>query len=344
MIGPDTKFAVKSVSKGGCSMRSLFLRATFLLTMCLCLAGCVSTPEAERNADLPDDQGRVLVVNTNSAVERYFAVQQSYINTLKDIEIFVVDLKEDRHPTETLQDLLNQQSFDAVYAIGAKALGAIDYLDPDVPIIFSSVLNWRRFENQKNIYGVASEIAPEARLTWMKYFFPTIMKVGVLYSNENRALILEAVKAASGMNIELVAVNTKTSSEVTAVAESLLGKVDVLWIIPDPVVMSSPSDTQSLLVLAEQYRKPVFAYNDFFMDLGALFAVSADVATTGRQAALMTHKVLHRGLRGQSIQFPAGSDISLNIGKVEDYSLPLNESALDSVSRFVGAGNLLEPE
>jgi ABC-type uncharacterized transport system substrate-binding protein len=58
--------------------------------------------------------------------------------------------------------------------------------------------------------------------------------------------------------------------------------------------------------------------------------------TTGRQAALIVQSVIQNTTKqGRTVQFPAGSNISLNLKKMHTYKMELNESALDSVNKIV---------
>ena len=81
---------------------------------------------------------------------------------------------------------------------------------------------------------------------------------------------------------------------------------------------------------------PVFSYNSFFVEMGATLSISADLPTTGRQAALIVRNIIKQSVKqGKSVQFPAGSSISLNLKTVRTYKMILNESALDSVNEIV---------
>ena len=302
-----------------------------LMGLTLLLAACATTQSETVKTTHP----RVLLVNTNSAVERYAIVEESFQQSLHGAEITSIDLQNDMRPVESLQDHINNNNYDAVYTIGAKALGSLDYISPDMPIVFSSVLNWRRFNDHPNVYGVASEISPQAQLTWLKHFFPGVLRVGVIYSADNVSLINEANKVARQLDISLLAVNAFSSANVLDQAESLLGEVDMLWLISDPKVLSTTDGTKALFKLADSQQKPVFAYSDIFAEYGAVLSVSSDVATTGRQASLIIQQLLSKGRPDREVQFPAGSSITLNLDRVEKYGLNLNEEALESVSRII---------
>ena len=312
------------------------MRILYLL-LSLLLASCANLPDTKVTDGSAGNH--ILVVNTNNAVERYHVAQVAFMNTLKESKVNIINLGEDDHPVDTLQDLLNEQNYDAIYCIGAKALGAIDYIDPETPVIFSSVLNWRRFSNQPNYYGVASEVAPEAQLTWFKYFFPETQKIGVLYSSDNQTLINDAITTADKLSLTILAEEINSQSHLIAQAEELLPRVDALWLISDSTVLASTHSVRALFEYTDQHNVPVLSYDAVFVEMGAVLSISADKPTTGRQAALMTEGIL-RGENtetgGQpSVKPPAGSSITLNMKRVRTYNLKLNEDALDSVNNIM---------
>jgi len=286
----------------------------------------------------------ILVVNTNNDIERYRVAATEFVKTVSagseiGVKVDTINLGGDNHPVDTLQDLFNANQYSGVYCIGAKALGSVDYINPDMPVVFSSVLNWRRFIDQARYYGVASEVAPAAQLTWFKYFFPEIKTIGVLYSQDNKKLVQDAAVSAANLSLMLVTEALDSSSKVVSRVQTLLTKVDALWLVSDPLVLATMDSARSVFKLADKQGIPVFAYDTLFVDMGAVLSITTDLPTTGRQAALMMQNALRGNSRQDndtSVQFPAGSSITLNLDKVRQYNLLLNEDALDSVSQIVG--------
>lgn len=307
------------------------IRLLLTTGMLMLLAGCVTPSANHANAEAT----MILVVNSNKAVPRYRIAETAFSEELANEKVMSINLEGDDHPTETLQDILNQQRFSAIYCIGAKALGSIDYLAPATPVVYSSVLSWRQFQNKPGYYGVTSEVAPAAQLAWFKHFFPETKKIGVLYSTDNSALIEEATQYANSLSLTLIAERVLDKAPTQDQVNNLLNKVDALWILPDPVVLSSEESTIQLIEMAHRQRKAIFSYNSFFMTLGATLSINADLATTGRQAALIVQTVREQGSTEKAVQFPAGSSISLNLKKVSENNLYLNAEALNSVSELL---------
>ncbi len=317
------------------------LKRMLYLCLTLLVVSCAQTPTPDATAIInPSSVNNILVINTNQSLDRYRISQDAFLETLKTTAsdntqtVTAIDLDKDNAPIDTILDVLNQQHYDAIFCIGAKALGSIDYIDPEAPVFFSSVLNWRRFINQPHYSGIASEVPAEAQFAWFKYFFPEIKKVGVLYSAHNRKLIQEASKAAEKLSIKLIAEEVASSANLSAHTDNLLPNVDALWLVSDSTVLGSADSAKQLFEIAHSHQTAVFSYNPVFVNMGAVLSISADIATTGRQAALMMNNRLNSSEQ-TSIKFPAGSSISLNLKRVQAYSIKLNSNALDSVNYIV---------
>ena len=304
----------------------------FILTLycVVILSGC------QNSAPLPEDTNtfKVLVVNSNSALLRYSVPAQAFSKMMAGVQLIQVDLAGDERPIDTLQDTINANKVDAIYCIGAKALGSIDYLGGNTPVVYSSVLSWREFKNRKHFFGVTDGVAPAAQLAWFKHFFPDITTIGVLYSETTEEVMDDAEKSAEALSLKLQAIKLTTDAREQQII-NLLSNVEAIWLLPDPAVLDSEANSVQLFELAHRKKIPVFAYNPFFMDLGATLSINADLATTGRQAALMIQS-LKQGIRPENnIQFPAGSNVSLNLRKVQQYNMSLDSDALNSVSELL---------
>lgn len=306
------------------------------------LSGCVSNMVSQSSLKdanssykpAADSKQNILIINSNQSVERYQTAETVFVESMSAYNTTVIDLQTENQPIEYLQDILNDKNYDLIYCIGAKALGSIDYLDPSKPVVYSAVLNWGHFQNRDNYYGIASELSPQAQLTWFKYLFPEIKKVGVFYSEKNQFLIDDAQKTARNLSLKLESVLLRSNEGLILSAEALLKDIEVLWLISDSSTLSSIKIAEKLFALAAKMDVPIFSYNPLFMDMGAVMSLVADLPTTARQAALLSIKLLKNIIPAQPVQFPAGSRILLRSDNIKRYKMKLNSDALDSVDEY----------
>jgi len=281
------------------------------------------------------EHAKVLILNSDSKVQKYTFTNDTFKSKL-GYNIAEIDLLGNKVNESSIKKTLSSFKPDVIYCIGARAYLAAHKLAKNSSIVFSSTLNWKRLPINKNTYGVANELPTGMQLMIYRYFFPTINKIGVVYSESfNKEWLKAAIKAANDIGVEIIGEPVRKPEDVGGALSRLLPKVDALWITPDPVVLSS---TQAILQIFSQsntLKKPVFAYNEVYARFGAVLVISADLATIGRQAAEVATKILENKKIPSKIQNPAGSYITLNMIKVEKYGLDINLEAMDSVNRLI---------
>lgn len=298
----------------------------------LCLLAWLA-PGAFSHADTAPD-AKVLIVNSNGAVKKYAAVEDSFQANLGK-PTARLDMAGEGGSPDALEKLRNSGAA-LVYAIGSNAYQWASQ-NAEQPVVFSSVINWRRQRLRDNAYGIANELPSGMPLSMFRYLFPEVRTVGVLYSETfNKEWLAEAVAAAADVHIELIGEKVQATSDVSDALEKLLPRVDALWLISDPVVLATEKSAIELFRQSDGKKKPVFAYDDVYVDLGAVLTITADIPTMGIQAAKLAEDVLAaRENIQEKVQSPAGSYITLNLGRLQRYGVHLNRQALGSVNRII---------
>jgi len=290
-----------------------------------CLIMPFSVYSAPKNTD-------ILLINSNANVEKYLFAQNTFVQKLTDKNVININLASYQH---SISSLINKLKPKLIYTIGSSAYLSVLKSDPKRPIVFSSIVNWRRIPLTKHTTGVSAELLPASQLLLFRYFFPDIQRVGVLYSDTFNKEWQELAKvSAKEVGLTLVARRIHSKKSVKKILPSLLKKIDALWLIADPLVLSSRANIRTLFNMAEQQNKAVFAYDAAFIHMGAVLSIAVDPATTGRQAAVLSNDVLKNHFP-PAVLAPAGSLITLNAKKLNALGLHLNEDALDSVNEVI---------
>jgi putative ABC transport system substrate-binding protein len=73
--------------------------------------------------------------------------------------------------------------------------------------------------------------------------------------------------------------------------ESLIGKIDALWLLPDSTVVTKKS-FGFIKSATNENRIPLLCTSDVFVKAGALAAVSSDHKDVGKQAAVLARRIL----------------------------------------------------
>jgi putative ABC transport system substrate-binding protein len=300
------------------------------LVLAICLGFCLAPVPAHAAPS-----AKVLLINSNAAVEKYRVAQEEFQKTLNDQRLMAVDLAGKR-PDRAAGRKMEAYDPDLVYAIGAQAYSdAIDRFTKET-IVFSSIINWLRLPMSEDIYGVSNELHSRMPLMLFRYVFPAIKRIGVLHSAQYTAEWFADAKAqAEELGITLIGAPVHRKGAYHQQLEALFDRADALWLVPDPLVMPEESDLYGILDACDAEQWPVFSYHSAFPYFGAVLSVAADNPTIGRQAAKISAAVLSGKPVSERIQFPAGSHVTLNMEKVKAYGLEYNAGALGAVNHII---------
>lgn len=278
---------------------------------------------------------KIVLINSGASVEKYRVAQEEFKKSISQ-PIVEVDLEEKKWKISDVEDLLYDEYPDLIYCIGTKAYLIANKYVSEKEIVFSSIINWRRLPVTKKTYGVSNELHAGVQITLYRYFFPSVKKIGVLYSAKyNKQWFRRAQNEAKEMGIEIIGKKVNESRFAISALKELLPEIDALWLISEPVVMSDKKILFEVFAESNAKKVPIFSYHQAFAEYGAVLIVSVDNPTIGRQAAAITTDVLAGAKVEQNVQLPAGSHIILNLKKVKEHGLQYEETALSSVNQII---------
>jgi len=304
----------------------------FLRFGILCLLFMLSYPSGLSGGGTP----KILLMNSDATLEKYEKAGNGFKKTLPH-PVVEVRLDEKKWTLSRIEDLIYDDDPQLIYCIGTKAYLVADKYANKTERIFSSIINWMRLPRTESTFGVSNELHPGMQIMLFRHIFPHVKKIGVLYSTEyNSQWFAEAREQAQDMDVEIVgqAVSGKEKGTISSLKE-LLPRIDALWLISDPVIMSNSTSFTEVLKECDEKKTPVFSYHDAFVKYGATLILSVDHPTIGRQAAGIALEVLAGEKMEEKVQYPAGSHITLNLNKVKDYGVEYNADALASVNTII---------
>ncbi|MGV6827146.1 MAG: ABC transporter substrate binding protein, partial [bacterium] len=150
----------------------------------------------------------------------------------------------------------------------------------------------------------------------------------------NLELVTQAEKTSRELGLTLVTYQVDKGSSLDTGLEHLNGKVDAIWMIADPVVLSSADNLLRIFKQSETIGVPVFSYEPAFKNYGPTLTISADPRTIGNQVQTLV-QTIHGRQNGNQVQDPVGTHITLNLQQVRKLKLEFNEEALDSVTELI---------
>lgn len=179
-----------------------------------------------------------------------------------------------------------------IVAVGKKAFEQAVKL-PDVPVVHVMVPGGEQLASgRERVSGVSMIVPAETVLSRLRNHHPHIRRIVVLYHPVYSAkFIVDARDAAGRLGFELVALPTSSPQEVPQLLNSLQEKVQALWMIPDPNVLSSET-MQTFLDYSLKKRIVLLTFAEKYLKSGATFGVAVDNSEMGREAGRMALHIL----------------------------------------------------
>jgi len=234
-------------------------------------------------------------------------------------------------------DEIVQQEPDLILTLGSLATRWVLDQKLESPIISGLILDSSVLEGRENSTGVVLEIPIEVQIHWISQVLPEQKTIGVLYNpRQNSERVRAAAVAAARLGMRLVAKEVTEPRELPAALSALSRRVDVLWGIPDSVVLTRET-TRSVLLFSFRNRIPFVGLSTAWVEAGALYSLERNYEDLGAQCAEKAVEVL----RGKPV-------LSIPISTPRTVSLALNTRTIDHmkidvpVSIVRGAETLVE--
>lgn len=240
---------------------------------------------AQDSGSAPSGEDRLLDLETTVNTEEWRSqVQEKLEQAPLEPEAFSVSGA--RHPEKV------SQAPAAIFAVGSQAAELARREFPEVPLVFSMVLNTEPYLGQENTTGIAMKIHPRDQLRAFKNILPRIRRIGVIYDPvQNRSTIAEAQVAAREMGLTLLEKRVSDPREIANAIKDLMYVVDALWMIPDQTVVSKES-FRYMLEATLNRKIPILTFSQSFVKGGALLALAPNYQDMGRQAGRLVQKIL----------------------------------------------------
>jgi len=188
---------------------------------------------------------------------------------------------------------------DMILAISTPIAQASAQVTNEIPIIIGAITDpvaanvaesWESSGN--NVTGMSDAAPNEAQLRLIPRFLPQANRVGTIYNagEANSVVQVELTKeVCQDLGLELVEVTASNSNEVLMAAQSLVGRIDVFYIVTDNVAVSAIS---SIVKVSLDEKIPIILADPTNVPDGALSSFGIDYFTLGQKSAEKAVQVL----------------------------------------------------
>jgi putative ABC transport system substrate-binding protein len=252
-----------------------------------------------------------------------------------DIPIEIVELNYKAEGAENIITKINLIKPDLAISVGSPSTIFIKDNFPDLPLIFSTVLNpgtsgiISKSDSSRSITGASLDIPIDIQFQKFKMVYRKLKSLGVIYTEQTGALIDEARTIAPELGLELVAIKIESDREVPKALDSLCRVVDGIWTIADDSIYT-PQATKFMILVSLRNKKPIMGFSPSFVKSGALLGLNYDYKDIGRRAGDLALRYFQgEPLKEIPIASPGVIYLHINLKTAGQLGIEIDQSLVD---------------
>ncbi|MGF1613890.1 MAG: ABC transporter substrate-binding protein [Gammaproteobacteria bacterium] len=236
----------------------------------------------------------------------------------------------------SFRETLASHKLALVYCLGAQAYKVAKAQAAGVPAVAGLMVNGEDIVRGGNSTGVALEFPIQTQLEWLKKILPQYKTIGVVYNElENKAKIEQAKATAKKLGLAFEVVGLQSPKELPAALGAIMRRVDVLWGLPDSIVLS-PQTAKAILLASFHNRVPLIGVSSVWVKAGALYALDWDYQDMGVQTAEMALAILRGGSVAKvPVTSPRKIRYALNLKTAEHMKINLADELIAGAAQVI---------
>ncbi len=259
----------------------------------------------------------------------------------KNIEYEIKNAQGDTTNASAIAKQFVASQKDMIVGLGTSSILAAAKETKDIPIIFIAMSDPVGGGIAKsldkpggNATGTIDAVPPEDQLQIVKDAFPSAKNIGTIInpSEANSKSWLDGITpAAQKMGMTFVNVPVAGTSDVQGAAQSLVGRVDVIFLGPDNTVAGA---TEAVVKVAVQNKIPVIGDSTEGASRGELLGMGVDYGKLGSMAADQADKVLKGTKPGDiAIQKLPQLAVAVNVKTMNDLGIKLPDALMSRATK-----------
>lgn len=251
------------------------------------------------------------------------------------VEYDVQNAQNEQSNNTTIANNLVSSNVDLIFANSTPSAQAVASATKDIPIIFTSVTDPVGAELVSSMEQPGANVTgtidthPDAIPNTLKFMKEqlNIKKVGMVFNSgeqNSRAQVDNVKKLAGELGMKIKEASVATSADVKQATESLVGKVDGLYIISDNTVVSA---FETVVSVANENKLPMMAAEFDSVKRGALGAYGFEYSDIGYEAGQMAVQILKGEKKPSelSVQLPQNLKLVMNKKTAEAIGLKVKD-------------------
>lgn len=306
--------------------RFIFVLAAFFI-FSVVLSGCGSRTISSGSTE------KMITIGITQIVEHpaLDSAREGFIKALKDngyvegknVTFIQENAQGDMSTAQTIAKKFVDKNVDLIFSIATPTTQAVKKATSTIPIVFTAVTDpvaaglVRSFDKPGgNVTGTSDMEPINDQLKLIKDLVPSAKRIGIIYNagEVNSTVQVKIAKDdAASLGYSIVEATVSNSSEVNQAAQSLVGKVDAIWLPTDNTVASSVA---AIIKVANSAKIPVVAAEKGMVEGGSLATLGISYSDLGYQAGSMAIKIL-KGEKPANIKVETAKNLQLIINQKE---------------------------
>ncbi len=240
----------------------------------------------------------------------------------EDVTYDIQNAQGDMATANTIAQKFKNENVDLILAIATPTAQAVANVIKDTPILITAVtdpvgagLVESAEKPNTNVTGTNDMQPMEAQFELILDFVTDASTVGIIYNAGEANSVTQvnmARQIAADMGLEVVEATADTSANVLQAAQSLVGRVDAIYVPTDNTVVSA---IQSVVKVAEENDIPIIAGEENSVTQGALATVGINYYRLGRQTAEMALKIIKGEAKPETMPIESQKEVKLVINE-----------------------------
>lgn len=255
----------------------------------------------------------------------------------KNVVFDVQNAQGDQANCITIANTFANKKPDLILAIATPAAQAVAKVITDTPVLITAVTDPAEAKLVKtneapggNVSGTSDRTPVREQIELLKEIVPDVQTIGIMYSSSETNSQLQAKwakEACEELGIKAQDFTVSNSNEIQQVAQSMIGKVQAVYIPTDTMMASGMKNISAVTTRA---KLPLIVGEVGPVQNGGLCTVGINYEKLGRQTGMMAAKIL----RGEAkvgempIEYQETLDISYNSAVAAELGITLPERIL----------------
>lgn len=261
----------------------------------------------------------------------------------KQLKVVVKNADGDALTNQAIAQQFAEDKYDLILAIATPSAQAIANATKDIPILITAITDpvaAKLVESLEkpntNVTGTSDYVSIEEQLAMVQQIMPGLKRLGVMYNSgeENSLVQVEIVKQyAKAHGLTVVEATPTNSGEVLQAAQSLIGKVDAIYVPTDNTVVSA---IDAVVKISYEENIPLFPAEGDSVAKGGVATAGVNYYKLGEQTGQQAIRIIQGAAPATvPVEIQPEKSVIVNLKAAEKVGIVIPQAILDQAVEII---------